>query len=36
MPANSFIVLASEGVGVVLDVTDGRLPAVVHWGADLG
>jgi alpha-galactosidase len=25
-----------DGVAVVLDVTDGQLPAIVHWGSDLG
>jgi alpha-galactosidase len=34
--ANAVIVLHSEGVSVLLDITQGRLPAVVHWGADLG
>ena len=34
--ANCVIVLRSEGVSVVLDVSAGQLPAVVHWGADLG
>ncbi|AXK44341.1 alpha-galactosidase [Brachybacterium saurashtrense] len=28
--------LRAAGVSVVLDVTDGRIPAVAHWGADLG
>jgi alpha-galactosidase len=28
--------LAAAGVSVVLDVTDGRVPAIVHWGAELG
>lgn len=28
--------LRAEGVSVLLDLTAGRLPAVVHWGADLG
>ncbi|WP_246957097.1 alpha-galactosidase [Brachybacterium sp. Marseille-Q7125] len=28
--------LRSAGVSVVLDVTDGRAPAIPHWGADLG
>ncbi len=28
--------LRTAGVSVLLDVTAGRLPAVVHWGADLG
>jgi alpha-galactosidase len=34
--ANCVIALRSEGVSVVLDVSDGQLPAIVHWGADLG
>jgi alpha-galactosidase len=34
--ANCVIALRSEGVSLVIDVTDGRLPAIVHWGADLG
>ena len=28
--------LRAEGVSVLLDLTDGRLPAIVHWGGDLG
>lgn len=28
--------LSSAGVSLLLDVTDGLLPAVVHWGAALG
>src|SRR5699024_10953852 len=28
--------LRAAGVSVVLDVTEGRLPAIAHWGADLG
>ncbi len=28
--------LRAAGVGLVLDVADDRLPAVLHWGADLG
>ncbi len=28
--------LRASGVSLVLDLTEGRLPAVVHWGADLG
>ncbi|WP_422116737.1 alpha-galactosidase [Brachybacterium sp. UNK5269] len=28
--------LSAAGVSVVLDVTDGRLPAIAHWGAALG
>jgi alpha-galactosidase len=34
--ANCVITLRSEGVSLVLDVSAGRLPAIVHWGADLG
>jgi alpha-galactosidase len=30
------IALTADGVGLVLDATGGRLPAVVHWGAALG
>ncbi len=33
---NAYIHLAAEGVGVVVDLADGRLPALLHWGADLG
>jgi alpha-galactosidase len=25
-----------DGVAVLLDITDGQLPAITHWGADLG
>ena len=28
--------LRSAGVSLLLDLTHGRLPAVLHWGADLG
>lgn len=28
--------LSASGVSAVLDVTDGRCPALVHWGAELG
>jgi alpha-galactosidase len=28
--------LQTEGVSVMVDITDGRLPALVHWGAELG
>lgn len=28
--------LRAAGVSVLLDVTDGRAPAIVHWGEDLG
>ncbi len=33
---NAFISLRGEGVGIVLDLTAGRLPAILHWGRDLG
>lgn len=36
MTVDTCVVLRSAGVSVVLDVTDGRLPAIVHWGADVG
>ncbi len=42
MSVNVVVALHSEpigidpGVGLVLDLTQGRLPAVLHWGADLG
>ena len=32
----ALIALTAGGVGLVLDATGGRLPAVVHWGAALG
>ena len=35
-PVNAFVVLRAEGVSVVVDLAAGRLPAIVHWGADLG
>src|SRR5690625_2723845 len=28
--------LSASGVSVVLDVTDGRVPEITHWGAALG
>ena len=34
--ADTFVVLRTEGFCAVLETTDGRLPAVAHWGADLG
>lgn len=33
---NAWVVLRAAGVAVVLDITDGQLPAVLHWGADPG
>ncbi|CAL8969386.1 Alpha-galactosidase [Tessaracoccus sp. O5.2] len=35
-PVNAFVTLRSEGVGVVVDLASGRLPALLHWGADPG
>ncbi|KQO60390.1 alpha-galactosidase [Curtobacterium sp. Leaf261] len=33
---DAFVHLRQGGVSLLLDLTGGRLPAVVHWGADLG
>ena len=33
--ANCVIALRSEGVSLVLDISAGQLPAIVHWGGDL-
>ncbi len=33
---NTLIALRSQGVSVLIDLCHGRLPAIVHWGADLG
>ena len=33
---NCVIALRFEGVSLLLDITSGQLPAIVHWGADLG
>ncbi len=33
---DAHILMRRDGVCVVLDITDGRLPAVSHWGTDLG
>ena len=33
---NAFVTLRTEGVGVIVDLTDGRLPALLHWGPDPG
>ncbi|MFZ1411778.1 MAG: alpha-galactosidase [Micropruina sp.] len=33
---DTLVVLRGDGVSLILDLTDGQLPAVVHWGADLG
>src|SRR4029453_10376829 len=34
--ANCVSALHSEGVSLLLDISSGQLPAIVHWGADLG
>ena len=34
--ATSHVLLRADGVMAIVDVTDGRLPAILHWGADLG
>jgi alpha-galactosidase len=34
--ANCVITLRSDGVSLVLDLSAGQLPAIVHWGPDLG
>ena len=34
--ANTQIALESEGVAVLIDVSHGRLPAILHWGAGVG
>jgi hypothetical protein len=34
--ANCVIALRSEDVSLVLDISNGQLPAIVNWGADLG
>ena len=33
---DAFVHLEAAGVSVLLDATDGRLPAVLHWGPALG
>ena len=34
--AASYVLLRADGVLAVVDVSDGRLPSILHWGADLG
>lgn len=34
--ANCVIALRFEGVSLVLDISNGQLPAILRWGADLG
>ena len=33
---HTFVSLRRDSVSVLLDATGGRLPALLHWGADLG
>ena len=32
---DAFVSMRTEGVSVLVDLTRGRLPALVHWGAEL-
>lgn len=32
----SSIVMRSDGVSLVLDVSNGQLPSILHWGSDIG
>jgi alpha-galactosidase len=34
--ANAFVALRTDGVSVLLDISRGRLPAILHWGTELG
>jgi len=34
--ANCVIALRSEDVSLVLDISDGQLPAIVHWARTWG
>ncbi|WP_255946360.1 alpha-galactosidase [Streptomyces odontomachi] len=36
LPDSGLVQLRAAGVGLVLDLSDGLLPRVVHWGADPG
>ena len=35
-PLNTYVQLRADGVCVLVDLCAGRLPAILHWGADLG
>ena len=35
-PLNTYVHLRAEGLSAVVDLCAGRLPAIVHWGGDLG
>ncbi len=35
-PLDRLVHLRAAGVSVLVDISAGRLPAIVHWGADLG
>ena len=34
MLMDAFIALRAAGVGLLLDISAGQLPAVLHWGGD--
>ncbi|MDN5761913.1 MAG: alpha-galactosidase [Microlunatus sp.] len=36
MTVNAYILLRTEGVSVLVDLSNGHLPSISHWGADLG
>ena len=33
---SAYVLMRRDGVAVLLDITDGQLPAITHWGTDLG
>ncbi len=35
-PVNTSVLMRAEGTCVLLDLGVGRLPAIIHWGTDLG
>ena len=35
-PIHAIVHLRAEGVSVLVDLTAGRLPSILHWGGDLG
>ena len=35
-PIHAIVHLRAEGVSVLVDLTAGRLPSILHWGDDLG
>lgn len=36
MPVNAYVLQRCEGMSVLVDLRHGRLPSILHWGADLG